>query len=52
MVAAAIFLCLFGLLVATLRRSPSWSVVVFFVALGLVVLLFLHHATDQLQISL
>jgi predicted membrane channel-forming protein YqfA (hemolysin III family) len=52
MIASGIFFCLLLLLITTLRRHAWLSVVVFFVALGSLVLLFMHHATDALHLNL
>ena len=51
MIAAAIFLCLFCLLASMLRRKAWLSVALFFLSLILIVLLFMHHATDPLDLS-
>ena len=52
MIASAIFLCLFGLLCSMLRRKAWLSVILFFISLILTVLLFIHHATDSLELNL
>ncbi|MEC7696532.1 MAG: DUF5993 family protein [Planctomycetota bacterium] len=52
MIASGIFFCLFVLLMLTLRRHAWSTVLVYFLSLVSIVLLFLHHATDQLDISL
>ena len=52
MIASAIFLCLFGLLCSMLRRKAWLSVILFFVSLILIVLLFMHHATESLDLNL
>lgn len=51
MIAAGIFLCLFFLLISTLRHLPWLSVILFFLALGFTVLLFVHHAADKLDLN-
>jgi hypothetical protein len=51
MIAAGIFLCLFLLLISTLRYLPWLSVILFFLALGFIILLFVHHATDKLDLN-
>ena len=52
MIASAIFLCLVGLLCSMLRRKAWLSVILFFVSLILIVLLFMHHATESLDLNL
>lgn len=52
MIASAIFFCLFGLLCSMLRRKAWLSVILFFVSLILIVLLFMHHATESLDLNL
>ena len=52
MIASAVFLCLFGLLCSMLRRKAWLSVILFFVSLVLIMLLFMHHATDSLNLNL
>ena len=52
MIAAAVFLCLFALMCTMLRRKAWLSVLLFFVSLVLIVLLFMHHATDPLNLNL
>jgi len=51
MIAAGIFLCLFFLLISTLRHRPWLSVILFFLALGFLLLLFMHHSTDKLDLN-
>ena len=51
MIAAGIFLCLFILLVLTLRRHAWFTVIFFFISLTALVLLFVHHATDALNLN-
>ncbi len=51
MIAAGIFLCLFFLLSSTLRHLPWLSVILFFLTLGFMILLFMHHATDKLDLN-
>jgi len=52
MIASGIFFCLLFLLISTLRRHAWLSVIFFFMTLGAVILLFLHHATDSLHLNL
>jgi hypothetical protein len=52
MVAASIFTLMLILLGAIRRGKPRVAVVVFFVTFVAVALLFKHHATDALNISL
>ncbi len=51
MIAAGIFLCFFFLLISTLRHLPWLSVILFFLTLGFMILLFMHHATDKLDLN-
>ena len=52
MIASGIFFTLFVLLILTLRRHAWPTVICFFLSLASIVLLFLHHATDRLNINL
>ena len=52
MVAASIFTLMLVMLGAIRRGKPRIAVVVFFVTFVAVALLFRHHATDSLNISL
>jgi len=52
MIAAGIFLSLLILLILTLRRHAWPTVFFFFLSLGSIMLLFLHHATDSLKLNL
>ena len=52
MIASGIFFSLFVMLIITLRRHAWPTVFFFFLSLVLIVLLFLHHATDPLKINL
>ncbi len=51
MIAAGIFLCLFLLLLSTLRRRGWVTTILFVLTLVLIALLFLHHATESLPIN-
>jgi hypothetical protein len=51
MIAAGIFLCMFFLLISMLRHLPWLSVILFFLTLGFVIMLFVHHATDKLNLN-
>jgi hypothetical protein len=51
MVAASIFLSLFLTLLTTLARRPRLTLVMFIVSFIAVLLLFLHHVTDSLNLS-
>ena len=51
MIAAGIFLCLFLLLLSTLRRRGWVTIILFILTLVLIALLFLHHATEHLPID-
>ena len=51
MIAAGIFLCLFLLLISMLCHRPWFSVILFFLALGFLLLLFMYHATDPLHLN-
>ena len=52
MIAAAIFSLLLLVLLSMFLRRPVVTISLFFLALRSVLLLFLHHATDALDISL
>ena len=52
MVAAGIFLCLLLVLLSMLRRRGRLTVALFLLSFVLVTLLFLHHATDSLNLNL
>jgi hypothetical protein len=52
MIASGIFFSLFVLLILTLRRHAWLTVLFFFLSLISMVLLFMHHATDRLNINL
>jgi hypothetical protein len=51
MVAAFIFIFLFGTYVTLHREHRRSSLILFMVSMILVTLLFLHHATDRLDLS-
>ena len=52
MISSAIFLCLFLTLLSMLRKKPWLSIIFFLVTLTFTLLLFKHHVTDSLDISL
>lgn len=52
MVAAGIFILLLLIVLAVLGRKPRLSLVLFFITAVCIALLFRHHATDALNISL
>ena len=52
MISSAIFLCLFLPLLSMLRKKPWLSIILFLVTLTFTMLLFKHHVTDPLDISL
>ena len=45
------FLVFVFLLISMLRHLPWLSVILFFLTLGFVVMLFVHHATDKLDVN-
>ena len=51
MIAASIFLLLLLTLLTTLTRRPRLTLVMFIVSWVAVLLLFLHHSTDSLNLS-
>ena len=51
MIAASIFLLLLITLLTTLTRRPRLTLLMFIVSWVAVLLLFLHHATDSLNLS-
>lgn len=51
MVAAFIFILLFGTYVTLHREHRRSSLILFTISMILVTLLFLHHATDRLDLS-
>ncbi len=52
MIASGIFICLLLTFLSTLKRRVWLTVICFMVTLVFVLLLFKHHATDTLDISL
>ncbi|MDG2423961.1 MAG: DUF5993 family protein [Phycisphaerales bacterium] len=51
MIAAGIFILLFLLLASMLKRRAWISVILFFISMALTILLFLHHATETLDLN-
>lgn len=52
MIAAFIFLLLLLSLGSMYLKRPLLTILLFMISLGLIMLLFVHHATDALDISL
>lgn len=52
MIAAAIFLLLLLTLGSMFLRRPVPTIILFLISLAAIMLLFIHHATDALNISL
>lgn len=52
MIAAAIFVLLFLVLVSMYFKRPAITIVLFLITLVAIMALFMHHATDALDINL
>lgn len=52
MIAASIFMLLFFTLCSARLKKPGVTIVLFMISLAAIMLLFMHHATDALDINL